>query len=242
MRPEGGKAVGGAGSPCGKGADAAGSVISAESAPCEVLDVEGACWATLVVAAGASAKPVPPPEGTEKTETKAVSVAGKKISTAGTAIVGDDGGSYRSDEFPRSSRVVVNSHTWPVRAKIAKIRRGERQPTQNSARGVGYQPTQTNTRDWRGPGAKSAGPDEEDTAIIHGDEVARSSAVVFRRRLWQTGQKIGISVGATLAVLEGVVERCEQLEPPLDSRIVIPHFANAFERLVIREDAKLRAP
>ena len=77
VRPEGGKAIGGAGS-CGEGADAAGSVISAESAPCGVLDVGGTCWATLVAAAGASAEPVPPPEGTAKTEAKAVSVAGEK--------------------------------------------------------------------------------------------------------------------------------------------------------------------
>ena len=60
---------------------------------------------------------------------------------------------------------------------------------------------------------------------------------MFRGRLWQTRHKIGISVGAALAVLEGVVERCEKLEPPLDSRVVIPQFANAFERLVIRDDA-----
>ena len=65
MRPEGGKGVGDAGSPCGEGADAAGSVISAESASCEVLDMGGACWATVVKAAGASAEPVPPPEDTE---------------------------------------------------------------------------------------------------------------------------------------------------------------------------------
>ena len=90
--------------------------------------------------------------------------------------------------------------------------------------------------------AKPEDPDKEDTAINHRGEAARSTAVVFRGRLWQTGQEIGISVGAALAVLEGVVERCEKLEPPLDSRVVIPHFANAFERLVIREDAKLRAP
>ena len=77
MRPEGGKAVGGAGSPCGEGADAAGSVISAESAPREVFDVKGACWATLVAAAGTSAQPVPPAEGTAKTKAKAVSAAGK---------------------------------------------------------------------------------------------------------------------------------------------------------------------
>ena len=92
----------------------------------------------------------------------------KKISTAGMAIVGGDGGSYTSDESPRRSREVVNPHTWRVCAKIAKIRRGEREPTQNYALGVGYQPTQTNTGDWRGPGAKPAGPDEEDTAISSG--------------------------------------------------------------------------
>ena len=65
---------------------------------------------------------------------------------------------------------------------------------------------------------------------------------MFRGRLWQTGQEIGISVGAALAVLEGVVERGEKLEPPLDSRIVVAHFADAFERLVIGKYAKLRAP
>ena len=56
--------------PCAEGADAAGSVISAESAPSEVLDVGGACWATLAAAAGASAEPVPPPEGTAKPRRK----------------------------------------------------------------------------------------------------------------------------------------------------------------------------
>ena len=77
MRPEGGKAVGGAGSPCGEGADAAGSVIAAGSAPCEVFDGKGACWVILVAAARASAEPVPPSEGTAKTEAKAMSAEGK---------------------------------------------------------------------------------------------------------------------------------------------------------------------
>ena len=85
-----------------------------------------------------------------------------------------------------------------------------------------------------------ADPDEEDIATIHGGEATRSTAAVFRGRLWYTRHEVGISVGAALAVLEGVVNRSEKLDPPLDSHIVISKFANAFERLVIPEDAKLR--
>ena len=64
MRPEGDKAVGGAGSPGGEGADAAGSVIA-----------EGICCATAVAAAGASPQLVPISEVTSKTEATAVSAA-----------------------------------------------------------------------------------------------------------------------------------------------------------------------
>ena len=53
---------------------------------------------------------------------------------------------------------------------------------------------------------------------------------------------MGVGIGAAFSVLEGVVERGEKLEPRLDSRIVVSHFADAFECLVIREEAKLRAP
>ena len=42
MRPEGGRAGGAAGLPGGVEADAAGSVMAAESTPCEVLIGEGA--------------------------------------------------------------------------------------------------------------------------------------------------------------------------------------------------------
>ena len=89
---------------------------------------------------------------------------------------------------------------------------------------------------------KPAGPDDGYTAIIHGGEAAISTAVVFRGRLWQTGQEIGFSVGVALAVLESVVERGEKLEPSLDSRIVVYHFADAFELLGNGKDAKLSAP
>ena len=79
MRHEDGKAVGDAGSPGAEGADASGSVIAVESAPCEVLVGEGACWATAVTVAGASADPVPPSKSTAKTEAKAVLREEKKI-------------------------------------------------------------------------------------------------------------------------------------------------------------------
>jgi len=67
----------------GGGADAAGSVISAESGPCEVLVGGGACWAIDVAAAGASAGPVPSSEGTAKTEAKAVLAVGENFPRAG---------------------------------------------------------------------------------------------------------------------------------------------------------------
>ena len=98
-------------------------------------------------------------------------------------------------------------------ARISKIRRSGREPIQNCVLGAGHQPLQANTGGRTGTSANPARPDEEDTAIIHGCEAAISTAVVFRGRLWRTGQEIGISVAAVLAVLDGVVQRGENLEP-----------------------------
>ena len=39
-----------------------------------------------------------------------------------------------------------------------------------------------------------------------------------------------------------VVERGEELEPPLDSGIMVPHFACAFQRLVVGEYAEFGTP
>ena len=90
--------------------------------------------------------------------------------------------------------------------------------------------------------AKPAGSDEEDTAVLGGGEAARPTAVVFCCRLRQTGQKIGISVGAALSVLEDVVEHTEELEPQLDSGVVVPYFADPLKHFVVRKRAELRAP
>ena len=57
--------------------------------------------------------------------------------------------------------------------------------------------------------------------MLHGDEAARSSAVVFRGRLWQTGQEIGISVGDARAVLESVAERGDETQCDFTRRFVL---------------------
>ena len=65
---------------------------------------------------------------------------------------------------------------------------------------------------------------------------------MLRGRLWQVGQEVCVAVRAAFAVLECVVERGEELERPLDSCIVVPHFAYAFQGLVVRECAKVGFP
>ena len=77
---------------------------------------------------------------------------------------------------------------------------------------------------------------------MHEGEAARCTTIVLRGRIWKTVQEIGISVGAARAVLEGVVECGEKLEPPLAARIVVSHFTDALKRLGIRKNAGFRAP
>lgn len=71
-------------------------------------------------------------------------------------------------------------------------------------------------------------------------EAARLTVFVFRGRLWQTERTTGLSVGAALAVPQCVVEHGEELEPPLDARIVVPRFSDDFQRLIIRPNCAPR--
>ena len=135
-RPKSGQAVGGAGSPCGERVDAAGSVIAVEVAPCEVLDEERACRATLVVAAGASAELVPPSEVRQKPKRKPCRQQ-RKVSTAGTAIVGGDGGSFTSDQSlkeQKRSSILVHG---PCVRKSRKSEEAKGSPTQTALSGWG---------------------------------------------------------------------------------------------------------
>ena len=55
-------------------------------------------------------------------------------------------------------------------------------------------------------------------------------------------QDVNVAVCASFAVLECVVERGEELELSLDSSVMVPHFAYAFQGLVVGEYAELGAP
>ena len=64
---------------------------------------------------------------------------------------------------------------------------------------------------------------------------------MHRGRFWQARQEASVAVRASFVVLECVVERGEQLEPSLDSGVLVPHFAYAFQGLVVGEYAELSA-
>ena len=51
-----------------------------------------------------------------------------------------------SDKFSIRSIEVINPHSWPVFAKIAKIRLGEREPTQTDALAGDREPIQAQTQ------------------------------------------------------------------------------------------------
>ena len=138
MRPEGGKTFRGTGLPCRKGADAARSEIAVESSPSKVPVGRGARWATIVSAARASAEPWSPPEGTTKPEAKAGLAVGEEKNKLGRqSTVAKEAGTR--DESPQRSRKVVNPHTWPVCAKIAKTRGGG-SPPRTAQSGQGTRP------------------------------------------------------------------------------------------------------
>ena len=56
---------------------------------------------------------------------------------------------------------------------------------------------------------------------------------MLRGRLWQAGQEVCVAVRAAFVVLECVVERGEEPEPPLDTCVAVPHFAYDFQGLMV---------
>ena len=136
MRSDDGFTVWGAGEPGEAEADAFGPVVSTESVPCvELLERVG--WATVVAAAGASVEPVPTSVGTAKTEAKSLSAAGKACPRLGQRFAVVTETETRVSKHPEGaerSSILIRV----MRAKIAKIGGGEREPTEDSIFGAGY--------------------------------------------------------------------------------------------------------
>ena len=65
---------------------------------------------------------------------------------------------------------------------------------------------------------------------------------MFRGRLWQAGQEVGVAVRTSFAILEYVVERGKELEPPLDSGIMVFKFFFDLQCLMVGECAKRGSP
>ena len=78
-----------------------------------------------------------------------------------------------------------------------------------------------------------ASPYEIHATILNRGETRRTIAIVFRGRLRQATREVDVAVRASFAVFEGVVETGEELEPSLDSGVVVPHFACAFHSIVV---------
>ena len=92
---------------------------------------------TAVAAGGTSAEPVPTSVGTAKTEAKSLSAAGKACPRLGQRLAVVTETETRVSKHPEGaerSSILIRV----MRAKIAKIGGGEREPTQHSTFGAGY--------------------------------------------------------------------------------------------------------
>ena len=73
-------------------------------------------------------------------------------------------------------------------------------------------------------------------------ETRRPIAVMFRGRLGQAREEVGVAVRAALAELECEVEGGEELESSLVSGVMAPYFAYALQCFVFREYTELDSP
>ena len=111
------------------------------------------------------------------------------------------------NDLSRWSIEVVNPHSGLVLAKVLRIVRGEREPTQARPRVEGRQPTEIDTHG-RGIAKKQAvRADEEGAFFVGRSKIAGATAVELRRRQRQAGGKNGVPVGTAFAIFQGVIVR-----------------------------------
>ena len=173
------------GLPGGEGAGAVGAVVKAESSPCEVLVTRIACSGIAAASAGASARPLPPSEGMEQSEAKAVFVVGKISPRAGrrSAVV--------TEADAQATNLPKGTESWPTFIPyVAWVRREVTAAHSDGPIGAGHhQPTQGNQWGRRRTSAKLTGSEDEDTAVIDENKAARLTALVSYREFWRAGHK-----------------------------------------------------
>ena len=116
-------------------------------------------------------------------------------------LTGTDDSRNTGDESSGGSRKVVNPYTWPVCANIAKISGGKGEPTQDGTIGLRHQPSRTNAGDRCGERELAESPDEVYGLIVDRGDAARTTAVVFSRRLWQPREEVSITIFTSFSVL-----------------------------------------
>ena len=224
--------VWGAGEPGESETDAVGPAGSTESVPCTKLR-EGVCWTTDVVEAGFCGA-LAVRGGYSKNRSEIVVGGTRGPPAAGRAIDGDDGCRNLSEGSLGRSRKVVKPHTWQVCTK-----------SQRSAEVKGSPPKALLSVRGISPPKPTPGSGEEGVCspqalmryqvyatVLNRGETCRTIAFMFRGSLRQARKGVGVAVRASFAVLGCVVERDEKLEPSLDTGVVVPHFAYAFQCLV----------
>ena len=132
--------------------------------------------------------------------------------------------------------MVINPHTWPVRSKIGKNPMTSKashpkpgslgQPTSPPKPTLGVVEERV-----RSPQAWFRKIPASSTRVGVRDQRRSCSVAGSGNR----DRKNTISVGAALSVLEYVVERGEEIEPPLDACVVIDKCSDALECAVIRK-------
>ena len=75
------------------------------------------------------------------------------------------------------------------------------EPPQDSAIGLGHQPTLANAGDQCGWGEQAASPNEVYGLIVDRGEATRTAAVVLSRRLWQPREEVSITICGSFSVL-----------------------------------------
>ena len=173
MQPEGDKIYRGAGLLGDEGADTAGSVVAAGSSPClcKTIVGRGASWATVVAAAGASAAPASPPEGTTKTEPKAALAVDEKALGPGRRSTVATGADIQATNLPEGAERSSILIRGPCARKSRKSEELKGSPPKTALSVRGPTPPEQS--------ATPAGSVGEDITVLDGGEAARFTAVVF---------------------------------------------------------------